>query len=246
MIKAIHIEDEPRNIQLLQSLLDKFCAGKVQMLGVARSIDDGKALIENVNPQLVFLDIELNGGTAFDLLEEFPNRNFKVIFITAYNQYAVNAFRVAAVDYLLKPIGTKALVESVSRMEQELDNMEKIRLQDKVLKQEFEKQNSRISVTMPDGKMFIDCNSICKIEAQGSYTHVFIDSGKKILVTGNLKNLMHQLPEVDFKRVHHSWVVNKNFIKKYFAGKNGYIELKDNSKVPVSVKKKTNFLNEFY
>ncbi|MBL0146288.1 MAG: response regulator [Chitinophagaceae bacterium] len=118
MITAVHIEDEPRNVELLQSLLNSHCSELIQMKGAAANLQDAFSLIKKENPQLVFLDIELNRGNAFELLDKINNSfgiNFEVIFITAFNEYAIKAFRLNAIDYLLKPISITDLKQAVNK-----------------------------------------------------------------------------------------------------------------------------------
>ena len=245
MIKAIHIEDEPRNIELLESLIKTYCAGIISLEGNARNIRDAIALIRNKNPQLVYLDIELNQGNAFDLLEELKEFDFEVIFITAFNEYAVKAFRIHAIDYLLKPISITELKEATARAVEKI--MQSAPAKDdlaKKLKQiKTDLETQKIGVPMSDGMLFINCGDIIRIEAKGSYSVIYLNSKKTITCTRNLKFLEQVLPEAFFLRVHHSWIINLKYLKKYFRGKNGYIEMEDGSTVTVSIRKKGKFLN---
>jgi len=246
MIKAVHIEDEPRNIDLLQSLIKTHCAGMVTLAGNARSISDAVRLIKNVNPQLVYLDIELNQGNAFDLLDQLKDFDFEIIFITAFNEYAVKAFRLNAVDYLLKPISIielkEATMRAVERIHHSMSNKENLA---KVIQQMKPEQGaSKIGLPVSDGLLFINTDDIVRINAKGSYSVLFMSGKKNITCPRNLKALEQLLPASGFLRVHHSWIINLKYLKKYFRGKQGFIEMEDGSTVPVSVRKKGKFLDQ--
>ncbi len=247
MISAIHIEDEPRNIELLASLVKTHCNDMVNLVGNARNIKDAISLIKSKKPQLVYLDIELNQGNAFELLEKLKEQdefNFQVIFITAFNEYAVKAFRYNAVDYLLKPISIEELRDATKKAEDKIslslgnDNiLETIRQ----LKLSF--NSHKIGLPVTDGVLFINTEEIIKAEAKGSYSVLHLLNDKKITSTKNLKDLESILPENLFVRVHHSWIINIKYLKKYYRGKNSYMELEDGSTVSVSVRKKGKFLD---
>jgi len=247
MISAIHIEDEPRNIELLASLVKTHCSDMVNLVGNARNIKDAISLIKSKKPQLVYLDIELNQGNAFELLEKLKEQdefNFQVIFITAFNEYAVKAFRYNAIDYLLKPISidelTDATKKAIIKTTQSSGNdniLETIRQ----LKLNF--NSHKIGLPVADGVLFINTEEIIKVEAKGSYSVLHLLNDKKITSTKNLKDLENILPENLFVRVHHSWIINIKFLKKYYRGKNSYMELEDGSTVSVSVRKKGKFLD---
>ncbi len=247
MIKAIHIEDEPRNIELMQSLLSSHCSDLVTLCGHAGNKADAMNLIRAVKPQLVYLDIELNQGNAFELLETLNAQHeldFHVIFITAFNHYAVRAFRYNAVDYLLKPISITELIEATRRAVERithpagggqiLELIQHLRLS---------VAGSKIGVPVLDGVLFVNVEQIIRAEAKGSYTVLYLQNGEKVTATKNLKDMEVVLPELHFLRVHHSWLVNTKYMKKYYRGKNSYIEMEDGAAVPVSIRKKGKFLD---
>lgn len=244
MIKAVHIEDEPRNIELLASLIKTHCNDDVILVGNAKSVPDGIKLIQTERPQLVYLDIELNKGNAFDLLEKLKGQNFHVIFITAYNDYAVKAFRHNAIDYLLKPISIPELKEAtakaVERISQSkmnaniLDTLRDLKLNTGVQK---------VGIHVNDGVVFVNADEIVKCEASGSYTIFYLTNKKTITTTKGLKEIEELLPFSNFVRVHNSWIVNTNYIKKYYRGKNSYAEMDDGSVVTISLRKKSGFLS---
>jgi len=247
MISAIHIEDEPRNIELLESLVKAHCNDLVNLVGNARNTRDALALIRNKKPQLVYLDIELNRGNAFELLEELHNTgelDFQVIFITAYNEYAVKAFRYNAIDYLLKPISIDELKEATLKALNKINQLtgnENILMALNQLK--INLNITKVGIPVADGVLFTKTDDIVRMEAKGSYTILYLADGKKITSTKNLKDFETILPEGIFFRVHHSWIINLKFLRKYYRGKSSYMEMEDGSTVSVSIRKKGKFLD---
>ncbi len=243
MITAVHIEDEPRNVELLKSLVKSYCP-EVDIIGHAGNIPDAIGLINQVAPQLVYLDIELNKGNAFELLDAFTKINFQVVFITAYNEYAVKAFRYNAIDYLLKPISISELQEAT---EKAITKIKQSSANDSItdvlreLKQAI--NNQKIGLPVSDGILFINAEEIIRCEASGSYTVVYLVNKKSITVTKTLKEIEDLLPAPNFVRVHNSWIINSRYLKKYYRGKNSYVEMEDGSIVAISLRKKTNILS---
>ncbi len=245
MITAVHIEDEPRNVQLLLDLIAANCPGQIEMLGNAGSLPEAIKLIKEKKPELVFLDIEINEGNAFELLDQIDPINFEVIFITAYNEYAVKAFRVNAIDYILKPISKTELKDSIERAVLKVNTRKLV--DNKSLKSArilAGTELPRLSISTSDGTSFINPEEIIRIEAMGSYSKLYLKGGSTIVSTKNLKFIEQHLPENLFLRVHHSWVINLNFLKKYNQGKNGCICMADDSNIPVSVRKRGKLLDQ--
>lgn len=249
MITAIHVEDEPRNIELLESLVKMHCSDIVNLVGNARNNKDAIKLIKKIKPQLVYLDIELNNGNAFELLEELHEAdelNFKVVFITAFNEYAVKAFRYNAIDYLLKPISIDELKEASMRAFNKINQLtgsgnENILAALNQLK--INLNTLKIGIPVADGILFVKSDEIVRIEASGSYTIIYLAAQKKITSTKNLKDFEGILPEGIFFRVHHSWIINIKYLRKYYRGKSSYMEMEDGSTVAVSIRKKGKFLD---
>lgn len=247
MISAIHVEDEPRNLELLESLLKIHCNDMVTLVGQARNNKDAAALIRSKKPQLVYLDIELNRGNAFELLEELnetDDLHFQVIFITAFNEYAVKAFRYNAIDYLLKPISIDELKEATMRAFNKVNHLsgnDNILMALNQLKVNL--NTTKIGIPVTDGVLFIKTDEIVRAEARGSYAVLYLSDGKKITSTKNLRDFEDILPEGIFFRVHHSWIINLKYLKKYYRGKSSYMEMEDGSTVAVSIRKKGKFLD---
>jgi len=246
MIKALIIEDEPRNVALLEELIKINCGNLVEIMGHAGTIKNAVALIQNVKPELVYLDIELNDGNAFELLEMLDNLDFAMIFITAFNEYAIKAFRLNAVDYLLKPISSTELKNATFKA---IDKIKNLSNNENILKVISELRNNhtnkKIGLPVADGIIFITPDTIIRIEAKGNYSIIFLATEKKITCTKTLKEIESLLPGNTFLRIHHSWVINTNYIKKYYRGKNGYIEMEDGSTVAVSTRKKEKLISFF-
>jgi two-component system LytT family response regulator len=243
MIKAVHIEDEPRNIDLLKSLVEIHCPN-IEIVGNAKNIPDAIGLIQNTNPQLVYLDIELNNGNAFELLEALKNFSFHIIFITAFNEYAVKAFRYNAVDYLLKPISISELKDATDKAVQRINQRSGNDNIFEVLKElKLNMGNHKVGLPVADGVLFINTDEIIRCEAKGSYSAVYLISKKIITSTKTLKEIEDILTTPNFVRVHNSWIINTKFLKKYYRGKNSYMELEDGSTVTISLRKKSDILS---
>lgn len=242
MLNALIIDDKPANTETLQELISLYCSG-IKVLDTASGVKSGYDAIINMKPDIVFLDIEMQDGTGFDLLRLFYSIPFYVIFTTAYNQYAVRAFRENALDYLLKPIDVEELQAAVHKAEERISlkslnvNLEKY-FQGKI-------SHSPLKISLPssEGYIFLDSNDILRCEASGSYSKVYLKNGERILISMHLGACEERLPGNVFFRVHQSHIVNLNYIKKYYKGRGGRLELTDGSIVEVAVSKKERFLD---
>lgn len=246
MISAILVDDEPRNLRILKNLLEEFCP-LVKVVGEAESSETAIALIRNSQPDLVFLDIEMPFGNAFDLLDRLMPVNFQVIFVTAFDNYALKAFRYCALDYLLKPLDIddlKTAVQKVSERVKEKNMDQKLDIFLKNIKGgKFSQQ--KIGLPTNDGLFFTNVENIIRCEASGSYTIIYLADKQKFVVSKSLKEYEDMLPEEDFCRIHHSHIVNLAYVKKYFKGRGGYIEMQDNTSIEVSTRKRDEFLSKF-
>jgi two-component system, LytTR family, response regulator len=247
MISAVHIEDEPRNVSLLQTLIDSYFATELEIVGSAGNIEDAFQLIRQTKPQLVFLDIELEHGNAFELLEKIQNSygiQFEIIFITAFDEYAVKAFRQNALDYLLKPISTKEFQQAIEKAVNRIKSNGSYENVLNLLKElKPPALASKIGLPVKDSIQFVSVDNIVKIEAKGNYVIAYLNSGQKVNAIKTLGDIEELLPPSQFIRVHNSWIIHLKYIKKYFRGKNGYIQLDDDTIVPVSIRKKGDFLD---
>lgn len=231
MIRAVIIDDIPEAIAVLKSDLENYCVN-IEVIGSAEGVVTGAKVIKELKPDLVFLDIQMKDGSGFDLLEILPETDFKLIFTTASDEYAVKAFKFSAVDYLLKPIDPDELMDAVSKIENQEHAVERIDL----LKENFN-QAKRIALNTLDKIHIVNVDEILRCESNINYTMFYFTDGTKILVTKTLKEFDKLLGDHGFIRVHQSHLINTNFIKEFIKS-DGYIIMKDGTRVPVSTRKK--------
>ncbi|MBT8234325.1 MAG: LytTR family DNA-binding domain-containing protein [Bacteroidia bacterium] len=224
-IKTILIDDMPLAIESLKADLLEYHNNEIEIVATAGGVMEAAKVIKKLRPELLFLDIHMGDGDGFDLLEIIEQGNIAVVFTTASKDFAIQAFQFSAVDYLLKPIDPELLKQSISKVKAFLN------------KSEDERSLDYISISTHDEIRRINVNDILRLEAMGNYTQFFLDDGSKILVTKTLKDYDEALG-ADFIRVHQSHLVNLKHIKAYIKTEGGYIEMKDESHVPVSVRKK--------
>jgi two-component system LytT family response regulator len=185
-------------------------------------------------------------GTGFDLLEKIKPITFEVIFITAYNQYAIKAFKYNTIDYLLKPIDEDELISAVARAQDRIFNKTKNNdLLSFLANHKYKESTTKIGLPTQEGFVFINTESIIRCEADGAYSYVYCDQGKNLVVSKNLKELEAILDENLFCRVHHSHIINIDCVKKYTRGKGGEIEMEDGSIIQVSARKRSYFLEKY-
>ena len=213
MLKAVIIDDEAKARRILESFIGDYCPG-LSVVGTAPDVVQGVKLIQKENPDIVFLDIEMPGYNGFQLLEFFDEINFEVIFVTAYSEFALKAFQVSAVDYLLKPLQIDQLIKAVEKAEKIRGNsLIKERLETLKINLE-ENKIKKIVVPVSEGSLFVDVKDITHLKAEGSYVNIFLKDGNKILVSKNIKDYENQLTEQEgFFRTHRSYLVNVNYIQ---------------------------------
>ncbi|WEK37062.1 MAG: LytTR family DNA-binding domain-containing protein [Candidatus Pseudobacter hemicellulosilyticus] len=246
MIKAIIIEDEQHCVQRLQGLLQQQAPLAVRVVAVAGSVAEGLQAIREHRPQLVFLDIQLQEQTAFDLLGQLEQKDFEIIFTTAYDQYAVPAFRFSALDYLLKPIDPDQLQEALTRITgRQQDHHTAARL-DALLHnlKDLQGATKKICVPVMNGLVFVQVSDIIRCQSQVNYTTFYLKDGQTMVVAKTLKEFEGMLNDYNFFRVHNSHLVNIAYIKSYNKGKGGYVVMSDDSEVEVSSRRKEAFLKK--
>lgn len=243
MIDAIIIDDEMHCIERLQNLLGTHCAEKVRLLDVCTDMDEGLQSIHRHNPGLLFLDVQLNGGTGFDLLQNIDLSNIRVIFTTAFEQYAITAFRFSAIDYLLKPVGADELVQSVDKTIHHLAQATAARQYEALF---FNLQAGvtakRICLPTQQGMEFVDTAGIVRCEASGNYTILYLSDAQKIIVSRTMKTFEELLERYGFFRLHHAHLVNLAYVRKYNKGKGGYVVMADGTEIEVATRRKEAFL----
>lgn len=242
-IRTIVIDDESAFVGNLESILESR-ESTVELVGDARSVEEGLAKIDELEPDLVFLDIQMEDGTGFDLLEKCDRKDFKVIFVTAYDQYAIEAFRFSAIDYLLKPVVSTDLWEAVDRAVVEIEKS-KTGLQINVLMDNIHmlsKEKKKLVLRESDTLHVVRLEEILWCTADGSYTKFHLQDGLQIIVSQHLKEFEDILDKNGFFRAHRSYLVNVNKIRKFDKREGGIIYLDDGSTLPVSVRKKEKLL----
>jgi len=240
-LKAFIVEDEKHSRETLKNLLEKFCEG-VLIVGLASSVKEALDIIPRSNPDVVFLDIELQSGTGFDLLNQLHEINFEVIFTTAFDQYAIKAVKFSSLDYLLKPIDLEELQLAVEKAKK-IKNKETYNNQLQTLLQNIQQPKlSKICLATSDGFEFINTQEILYCEAGGSYTTFRLANGKKLLVSKHLKEYENLLTDQHFMRVHNSYLINLKEVKKYVKADGGYIVMNNDDIVSISRLKKEVFI----
>lgn len=243
MIKAIIVDDELGARESLSKMIEKNCK-QIEIIGKADSMKTAYDMISASNPDLVFLDIEMPKGNAFDLLEKFKEINFHIIFTTAYDHYAIKAIKFSAVDYILKPIDPEELVAAVTKLEKRLGQKSELNQQFKTLLTNVRPENKLKKVGIPDGDglVFINLSDIIRCDSDGNYTYFILTNGKKIIASRTLGEYEQLFSDDNFFRVHRSHLINLEHVKKYIKGEGGYVVLSDNSQVEVSRRNKNDFL----
>tara|TARA_R110001632_G_scaffold18712_14_gene57680 strand:+ start:5675 stop:6406 length:732 start_codon:yes stop_codon:yes gene_type:complete len=240
-IRAIIVEDEAVSRDILRAYLSKYCPN-VTLVGEASNINEAYELIQNNELELVFLDVEMPFGNAFDLLEKVEDRRFETVFVTAYDHYAIEALNNDASYYLLKPISIDELIKAVNIVT-EIKEKEN-ELQNKVLSPKVSKASGKITIPQQDGFEVLDVNDIVFCKADDNYTEIHLANSKK-LVSKTLKHFEEALLQYDFVRIHKSYLVNINSVVKYKKGKGGSVVVSNGKEILVSSAKKATLLSYF-
>ena len=246
LYKSIIIDDEKGSIDSLVWELNKF-SDDIEIISTTQSPQEGVKLIKTLKPDVVFLDISMPGMNGFELLEEVRDIHINVIFTTAFDQYAIDAFKENAIDYLLKPVLPEDIERVISKLRNSLEN---VNLQEKLQSflSEYKQSNQgyqTIALPTMEGLDFIDISEIVRCESTSNYTYIHQLHEKPLLISKTLKEIEAMLVDHGFIRIHQSHLVNIKCIKKYIKGKAGSLILRDGSIVPVSRSKKGDFLNKF-
>lgn len=234
-MRAILIDDEISNLENLRTLLEKHCP-QVSIIATAQNVNDAVNIIEKYLPDLVFLDIQMSEETGFDVLKMLPKRNFEVIFVTAYDQYGIQAVKFAALDYLLKPIDIEELINAVNKAEHKLSAPLQTSQLDFLLQQlkKSEPNASTIALQMQSEIRYIALSEIIRCEADNTYTYFFLSNSERILVSKSLKEYADLLRPNGFLRTHQSHLVNPKYVKSWLKEDGGILLLTSGEKIPIS------------
>ena len=240
-LSSIIVEDEANSREILRNYLTKYCPD-VRLVGEAASIEEAKGLLGKHAVDLVFLDVEMPFGTGFDFLDQLPERTFETVFVTAYNQYAIDALNNHAAYYLMKPINIDELIKAVDYVKEIRQKEDE--LEDRVLMPKLNKVEGKITLPQQDGFQVLNVSDILFCKADDNYTEIYLEN-KKILVSKTLKYFEEALSAFPFARIHKSYLVNVNEVVKYKKGKGGSVIVSNGKELLVSAAKKKELLAYF-
>ncbi|MFZ1676687.1 MAG: LytTR family DNA-binding domain-containing protein [Saprospiraceae bacterium] len=244
-ITAIAIDDEELCNKALEVEVRKYCP-EIQMIGTFTDPREGMQAITDLQPDIVFLDIEMPWLNGFELLDKLQPIRFEVIFVTAYNEYAIKAFRSKVLDYLLKPVEPADLVDAVYRAIEKIHRKSRSEeLEILLSKYASSHLTDILSIPTQEGLEFLNKKEIMYCEAEGNYTYIFTQDDKKRLIPKTLKDIEAMINDAGFLRIHQSFLANIAYLKSYLRQDGGFIELKNGKQLPVSRAKKEDLLNKF-
>jgi two-component system LytT family response regulator len=244
MIKTIIVDDENKASEFLEKMLYRYFPNKFYVCSLCESIENAVIAIETYQPDLVFLDIQMPNKNGFELFKEIKDINFEVIFTTAHSEYAIEAIKRSALDYLLKPINYIDLLGAVTRYENK-SKKEGQQKQFNVLLENIDKgdiAHKKMAISTDAGIEFVKYNSIIFLEAQNNYTKINLIDGTSIIASKTLKYFEELLPSELFFRIHKTYLVNMNFVKRFFKIDDFLVELTTGIKLPISLRKKNDFI----
>jgi len=245
MIRTIIVDDEIDSIRVLTRLLEDYCSG-VGIVGTASGVETALPLIRSTKPDLLLLDIEMAHGNAFDLLNQLLPFSFKVIFVTAFDDYAIRAFKYSAVDYLLKPVDLDDLRDAINRVES-IPNQDTVLQQMQTLLENVGTAHipqKKMAIPTITGLTFISLQDIVRFEARGSYTCIYLDGEEPVIATRTISEYEDLLPSSVFFRIHNSHIINLTRIAKYHKGRGGTVEMEDGTMIEVASRRRDEFLRQ--
>jgi two-component system LytT family response regulator len=240
-IRTVLVDDDRTSLLTLKSLLEKNFP-QVRIVGTAMTVKDAIALIDEAKPQMVFLDVNLPDGEGFDVMGNVSFRNFQVIFVTAYDKYAVRAFEFSALHYIVKPATVDGLKTAFDRYKDVKEEDIEGRLS--VLKESLKGAQEKIIIPSSVGLNIVKLGDVVRLEADDVYTTFYLASGQKFVASRSLNNYEKILEDLPFSRVHSKHLINLVYVKRYMKGKGGSVIMEDNTEVEVSVRKKADFLEK--
>jgi len=243
-MRCIIVDDELKAREILCAVLQEHCPN-ITVVAQASNIEEAENLLNNHQIDVLFLDVEMPGGTGFDLLEKVKNIDFEVIFTTAYDQYAIKAIKFSAIDYLLKPLQLDELKDALSRVSEKRNGVDALSKDSLLALLENVKPRNKKKIAIAEGKgmVILSIDQIVRCEADKNYTNIFLQNGQSILSSKNLKEYEDMLQDEAFYRVHQSHLINLNFIEKLTKEDGAYLVLKDGSQVEVSRRRKSELMD---
>ena len=246
MYRTILVDDEPSGLNTLKKLLQEYCPD-LRIVAECSDADSGREMIELLEPHIVFLDISLPGKSGFDMLSELAKTNFEIIFVTAHNEYTLQAFRYSAVDYLVKPIDEDLLVNAVNRAVKRISsatmNVNVNTLLHNISRSPAS-QDSKLCIPSVKGFQVVELKDILYFDASGSYTNIFFADGSSVCASKPILEYEELLSDAGFVRIHKSSLVNLTHIREYLRGEGGSVVLNNNVELEVSRRKKELFLSK--
>jgi len=233
-LSAIIVDDELHGRENLKMIIETYCP-EIEILGLADSVINAKELVSTFKPDVVFLDINMPVLGGFDFLEEYDVRNFLTVFVSAHEEFGINAVKAGAVDYILKPINIKELKQTVKKL---------IAIHQKSIKIEPLQEADKLIIPASHGFNVLEIEGIIRLEADGCYTKIIIQDGSKTLVSRTLKDFENSLPKEKFFRIHRSHLINLKYIKDYSNLSGNYVTMTDGSKIEISRRKAPDFIQK--
>ncbi len=247
MLKALLVDDEENNLENLAFLLTNDCSG-VEVAGKARNAGEARAWLKNNKADVVFLDIQMPGETGFEFLSSLPSYDFKVIFVTAYDQYAIRALRSSAIDYLLKPLSVDELKTALSKIERTTGetafHQNELLLENLLKTMQSNTPQTKIALPQLGGIIFIEMNDIVSLQADSNYTVIHMRDMQKFVITKTLKEFDELLDPAKFARIHKSYIVNLKHISEYSTNDGGMVKMSDGNQWSVSRRQLDVFLEK--
>lgn len=240
-MKAFIIDDEKHCRQVMETLLRKYCPEVTQIESFAHPEAALEALKDH-QPHVVFLDIEMPGMSGFEWLNQCETRNFEVVFTTAYNEYAIKAIKHSALDYLLKPVDKDELILAVEKVRMEKQGKPDDRIRELLDNLQMPKSVRRFAIPTLEGLTLINPDEILYVKSDGPYSHFHFIDRRKMVISKTLKESEEVLPEKDFFRIHHSYLVNMKYVQQYLRGEGGEVILVNGESIPVARSRKQEFL----
>lgn len=240
MIRTVIINPEIDTNPMLFEIIQEY-ATSIELVGMARDIEQGIQLIEDQKPDLIILDLDMEGSASFDMLDAFKNPTFKIIFTTVDEKYALQAFKYGAIDYIVKPFAPQDILSSIDRVKRTQFNEAIYNRLDYLIRQNNIGKNYKITIPTSEGINVLSISDILRVEADRSYCFIYLTDGDRILVSKPLKDIERMLPDSVFFRVHAAYLINMDYVKRYKKEDGGNIILNDGTHIPIARRRKKEF-----